>query len=72
LLFMGEGPHDPRNTRKVLRAWDKASGDVIAEISLPDNTHGPPMTYMADGKQFIVCGMGFRNSPHRLVALALP
>jgi quinoprotein glucose dehydrogenase len=72
LLFMGEGPHDPRNTRKVLRAWDKATGDVIAEIDLPDTTHGPPMTCMANGKQFIVCGMGFRNTPHRLVALALP
>jgi quinoprotein glucose dehydrogenase len=72
LLFMGEGPHDPRFARKVLRAFDKASGDVIAEIPLPDYTHGPPMTYMSGGKQFIVCGMGFRNSPHRLVALALP
>jgi len=30
------------------------------------------MTYIAGGKQYIVCGMGFRNSPHRLVALALP
>ena len=72
LLFMGEGPHDPRFARKVLRAWDKATGDVVAEIPLPDNTHGPPMTYMAGGRQFIVCGMGYRNSPHRLVALALP
>jgi len=72
LLFMGEGPHDPRNTKKVLRAFDKATGAVVAEVALPDNTHGPPMTYMAGGKQFIVCGMGFRNSPHRLVALALP
>lgn len=72
LLFMGEGPHDPRFTRKVLRAWDKATGAVVAEVPLPDNTHGPPMTYMAGGKQYIVCGMGFRNTPHRLVALALP
>ncbi len=72
LLFMGEGPHDPRFTRKVLRAYDKTTGEPVAEISLPDNTHGPPMTYMAGGRQFIVCGMGFRNSPHRLVALALP
>ncbi|HEY7797710.1 MAG TPA: pyrroloquinoline quinone-dependent dehydrogenase [Hyphomonadaceae bacterium] len=72
LLFMGEGPHDPRFARKVLRAYDKQNGDVIAEIPLPDNTHGPPMTYLANGKQFIVCGMGFRNTPHRLVALALP
>lgn len=30
------------------------------------------MTYMAGGRQFIVCGMGYRTLPHRLVALALP
>lgn len=72
LLFMGEGPHDPRFGRKVLRAFDKATGDVLAEIALPDFTHGPPMTYMSGGKQYIVCGMGFRTSPHRLVALTLP
>jgi quinoprotein glucose dehydrogenase len=30
------------------------------------------MTYMVGGRQFIVCGMGFRKAPHRLVALALP
>ena len=72
LLFLGEGPHDRRFGMKVLRAWDKATGDVIAEIPLPDAPFGPPMTYMAGGKQFIVCGMGFRTLPHRLVALALP
>jgi quinoprotein glucose dehydrogenase len=72
LLFMGEGPHDPRFARKVLRAYDKATGAVVAEIPLPDNTHGPPMTYLSGGRQYIVCGMGFRNTPHRLVALALP
>jgi quinoprotein glucose dehydrogenase len=72
LLFQGEGPHDRRFGMKVLRAWDKATGAVIAEISLPDAPFGPPMTYMAGGRQFIVCGMGYRTLPHRLVALALP
>jgi len=72
LLFLGEGPHRPGIALKVLRAWDKATGAVVAEVSLPDHTHGPPMTYMADGRQFIVCGMGFNKAPHRLVALALP
>lgn len=72
LLFQGEGPHDRRFGMKVLRAWDKATGAVIAEITLPDAPFGPPMTYMAGGKQFIVCGMGYRTLPHRLVALALP
>lgn len=72
LLFVGEGPHDPRYGRKVLRAYDKATGELVAEIALPGFTLGPPMTYMAGGRQFIVCGMGFRSEPHRLVALALP
>lgn len=72
LLFMGEGPHRPGQAMKVLRAWDKTSGAVVAEVALPDHTLGPPMTYMAGGRQFIVCGMGFRGTPHRLVALALP
>lgn len=71
LLFLGEGPHDV-NTRRVLRAWDKATGAVLAEIPLPGATLGPPMTYMAGGKQYVVCGMGFRRQPHKLVALALP
>ncbi|WP_370338755.1 pyrroloquinoline quinone-dependent dehydrogenase [Parvularcula marina] len=69
-LIMGEGPHHPFAS-KVLRAYDKASGEVMGEVSLPDNTHGPPMTYAIDGRQFIVCGMGFRKMPHRLVALTL-
>jgi quinoprotein glucose dehydrogenase len=71
LLFVGEGPHEPRYGKRVLRAWDKATGDVVAEIALPGATLGPPMTYMADGRQFIVCGMGIGRQPHRLVALAL-
>jgi len=41
-------------------------------VALPDHTLGPPMTYAVDGRQYIVCGMGFRAAPHRLVALALP
>ncbi|WP_168196134.1 pyrroloquinoline quinone-dependent dehydrogenase [Novosphingobium sp. EMRT-2] len=72
LLFLGEGPHSPAQSRKMLCAYDKATGALRAEIPLPDHTLGPPMTYMADGRQFIVCGMGFRKAPHRLVALALP
>jgi quinoprotein glucose dehydrogenase len=72
LLFVGEGPHDPRFGKKVLRAYDKQTGEMIAELALPSFTIGPPMTYMAGGRQFIVCGMGIRRDPHRLVALALP
>ena len=72
LLIMGEGPHAPRQSRKLLRAFDKRTGDVVGEVALPDHTLGPPMTYAVDGRQYVVCGMGFRTAPHRLVALALP
>ena len=58
--------------KKVLRAYDKQTGELAAEIALPGFTLGPPMTYEAGGRQFIVCGMGIRSDPHKLVALALP
>jgi quinoprotein glucose dehydrogenase len=62
--------------------WEWAAGFVGAEIGgmtgvvfemeLPANETGLPMTYMADGKQFIVVAIGARNFPAELIALALP
>ena len=57
---------------KAFRAWDKQTGEVIWEIELPAGTSGAPMTYMADGRQFIVVAVGDRNTTGRLIALALP
>lgn len=70
LLFVGEGPHDPKYAKKVLRAYDKASGEIVAEIPLPGHTLGAPMTYAVAGRQYIVCAMGYKTRPHKLVALA--
>ncbi|MDE0002252.1 MAG: pyrroloquinoline quinone-dependent dehydrogenase [Rhodospirillaceae bacterium] len=67
LLFAGEGwGGDP-----ILRAHDKASGNIVAEIELPGAVSGRPMTYMFDGRQYIVLTVG-RPGPGELVALALP
>jgi quinoprotein glucose dehydrogenase len=55
-----------------LRALDKKTGKVIAEIKLPAMTTGIPMTYMVDGRQFIVVAVGAQGYPAELVALALP
>ena len=71
LLFVGEGPHDTQYAKKVLRAYDKRTGELIAETPLPGHTLGAPMTYALDGQQFIVYAMGFRTWPHKLVALAV-
>ena len=68
LLFAGEGfGGDP-----VFRAHDKMSGEIIAEIALPASQSSPPITYMQDGRQFLLMYVAASNSPAQLVALALP
>jgi quinoprotein glucose dehydrogenase len=57
--------------RNVLRAFDKQDGRIIAEIDLPARPWGTPMSYMQDGKQFIVIASGEAQDA-KLVALALP
>ena len=41
--------HDPK-----LCAYEKATGNLAGEVALPRNATGAPMTYMLNGKQFIV------------------
>jgi glucose dehydrogenase len=67
LLFAGEG----WGGAPILRAYDKATGEVVAEIQLPGQVGGLPMTYMLDGRQYLVVSVG-RPGPAELVALALP
>jgi quinoprotein glucose dehydrogenase len=59
--------HDPK-----LRAYDKATGKIVGEVALPRNVTGAPMTYMLNGKQFIVFPTGGSNLPAELIALRLP
>lgn len=67
LLFVGEG----WNGAPVIRALDKATGATIAEVTLPGATGAKPMTYMLDGRQYLVVSIG-QPGPAELVALALP
>ena len=41
-------------------------------MELPGGTTGAPMTYMANGKQYIVVAVAWENVPAELVALTLP
>jgi quinoprotein glucose dehydrogenase len=54
-----------------LRAYDKASGKLLAQIDLPVGATGGPMTYMADGHQFIVVPVGGKGYGAGWVALEL-
>ena len=51
---------------------DKATGKAVGEVALPRNATGAPMTYMLNGKQFIVVPTGGANLPAELIALCLP
>ena len=74
LLFAGEGSglyvSDGGGGNKF-HALDKATGEIIAEIELPANQCGIPMTYSINGKQYIVVAVGAVGHPGELVALGL-
>ena len=76
LLFSGDGAglfaSGPGGGGPNLRALDKATGETLFEMELPANETGLPMTYMANGRQFVVVAVGARGFPAELVALALP
>jgi quinoprotein glucose dehydrogenase len=67
LLFTAEG----WSGSPVLRAHDKTTGEVLAEIALPGAVGGLPMTYVIDGRQFIVMSVAGEHGAE-LVALSLP
>jgi quinoprotein glucose dehydrogenase len=54
-----------------LWVYDKATGDMLAEIALPSNATGAPMTYMAGGKQYIVFPVGGGPVAEELIAVSL-
>ncbi len=56
----------------MFRAYDKKTGEIVSEFKLPANQSGIPMTYMLNGRQYIVVAVGARNQPAELVALTLP
>lgn len=55
-----------------LCAFDKKTGKLLAEIALPDNVTGAPMTYAVGDKQFIVFPVGGLFNTEELIALSLP
>jgi len=58
---------------RKFRAYDKANGNVLWETELPAGTTGAPMTYMFEGKQYVIVAVG-SNDPQsaQFVALSLP
>jgi quinoprotein glucose dehydrogenase len=56
----------------MLRAYDKATGKEQGAVYMPTGQTGTPMTYMLNGKQYIVIAIAAANYPAELVAFRLP
>ena len=78
LVIAGEGGvHTNSKGEQValLRAYDKATGeDIPGEVNMPGKQTGSPMTYLYNGKQYIVLAVTTNgtNGGGELVAYALP
>ena len=75
LVISGEGgtvtmPNGQRGA--MLRAYDKATGTERGAVFMPGAQTGSPMTYMLNGKQYIVVSVSSSTLPGELVAYALP
>ena len=56
----------------LLRAYDKATGKDAGSVLMPAQQSGSPMTYMLNGKQYIIVAIGGGNYPGELLAFRLP
>ncbi len=63
---------DWRYTVPALRAFDKATGELAAEVELPAHSDGSPITYLHRGVQYLVVSIGGRGEPFELIAYRLP
>jgi quinoprotein glucose dehydrogenase len=78
LLIAGEGgvhTNDAGESVALLRAYDKSTGaDIEGRVEMPARQTGSPMTYLHDGKQYIVLAVSHSGADAggELIAYALP
>jgi quinoprotein glucose dehydrogenase len=63
-------PEHPRGA--LLRAYDKVTGKQVGGVLMQAPQSGSPMTYMIDGRQYIVVATSGGNTTGEYLALALP
>ena len=56
----------------MLRAYDKATGKEVGAVLMPAPQSGSPMTYMVDGRQYIVVAVSGGAYSGEYIAFALP
>jgi glucose dehydrogenase len=63
-------PEHPRGA--MLRGYDKQTGKEVGAVFMPAAQSGSPMTYMLDGKQYIVVAVSGGNYSGEYIAYSLP
>ena len=56
----------------LLRAYDKKTGKDAGSVYMPMGQTGSPMTYLLNGKQYIVVAVSGPGYPGELLAFTLP
>ncbi len=56
----------------MLRAYDKATGKEVGAVYMPAPQSGSPMTYMINGRQYVVVAISGGTYSGELLALRLP
>ena len=56
----------------MLRAYDKATGDEVGAVYMPTGVSGSPMTYLHEGRQYVVMAISGPGFPGELIAYRLP
>ena len=75
LLIAGDGlaSTTPSGVRgAMLHAYDKQTGREVGAISMPAPQSGSPMTYMLNGKQYLVVAVSGNSYSGEYIAFALP
>ena len=88
LLFIGEGMTNQRRGGRIppdmpieiatnsggpwFRAYDKTSGEVLWEIEMEAGTTNPPISYVYNGRQYLLVAIGDSRHAPEMVAFALP
>jgi quinoprotein glucose dehydrogenase len=75
LLIAGEtgvGMTATGSRGSMLRAYNKASGAEVGAVYMPAAQSGSPMTYLAEGKQYLVVAISGGNYSGELLAFRLP
>ena len=74
LLIAGEAQETTENHPRgaLLRAYDKATGKDAGAVLMPARQSGSPMTYMLNGRQYLVVAVGGGGYPGELIAFRLP